>query len=145
MMNERTANRESGFTLIELMVVVLIIAILIAIAIPTFLGMRERAWDADAKSNLRNGLSAAVTYFTDNESYVSMDATALNLSHAPVQFVDVSVDCVTGVTGDDSLHGLVLVQDNLSDGTACLSVWTKGSDRFYYWTADSSTQTLVIR
>src|SRR5680860_1415575 len=41
-------NREDGFTLIELMVVILIIAILIAVAIPTFLGFRERAQDRAA-------------------------------------------------------------------------------------------------
>ena len=45
---------EDGFTLIELMVVILIIAILIAIAIPTFLGARQKAQDRAAQSNLRN-------------------------------------------------------------------------------------------
>ena len=52
---------ERGFTLIELMVVVLIIAILIAIAIPTFLGARERSQNRAAQSSLRNGLTAAKT------------------------------------------------------------------------------------
>ena len=64
---------EDGFTLIELMVVVLIIAILIAIAIPTFLGARTRAQDRSAQSNLRNGLTTAKTIYTDNEDYT--DAT----------------------------------------------------------------------
>jgi prepilin-type N-terminal cleavage/methylation domain-containing protein len=51
-------NKDEGFTLVELMVVVLIIAILIAIAIPTFLGARQRAQDRAAQSNLRNALTA---------------------------------------------------------------------------------------
>ena len=51
-------EREGGFTLIELMVVVLIIAILIAIAIPTFLGARTRAQDRAAQASLRNALVA---------------------------------------------------------------------------------------
>jgi type IV pilus assembly protein PilA len=60
---------ERGFTLIELMVVVLIIAILIAIAIPTFLGARQRAQDKAAQSSLRNALTAAKTIYTDGEDY----------------------------------------------------------------------------
>jgi type IV pilus assembly protein PilA len=60
---------DRGFTLIELMVVVLIIAILIAIAIPTFLGLRRRAQDRAAQSDLRNGLTAAKAHYTDLETY----------------------------------------------------------------------------
>ena len=62
-------DREDGFTLIELMVVVLIIAILIAIAIPTFLGARNRAQDRAAQSSLRNASTAAKTAYTDNSDY----------------------------------------------------------------------------
>lgn len=70
-------DSEEGFTLIELMVVVLIIAILIAIAIPTFLGARSRAQDRAAQSDLRNALVAAKTFYTDNENYTGFDETAL--------------------------------------------------------------------
>jgi type IV pilus assembly protein PilA len=65
---------DKGFTLIELMVVVLIIAILIAIAIPTFLGLRRRAQDRAAQSDLRNGLTAAKAFYTDDELYTGFDA-----------------------------------------------------------------------
>jgi type IV pilus assembly protein PilA len=59
------------------MVVVLIIAILIAIAIPTFLGARGRSQDRAAQSSLRNGLTAAKTMYTDDGNYTN--ATDANL------------------------------------------------------------------
>jgi type IV pilus assembly protein PilA len=72
----RRGDDEEGFTLIELMVVVLIIAILIAIAIPTFLGARQRAQDRAAQSDLRNGLTAEKTVYVDNQAY---DANTANM------------------------------------------------------------------
>ena len=79
----RKRDSEEGFTLIELMVVVLIIAILIAIAIPQFLGARSRAQDRAAQSSLRNALTAAKTAYTDVNSYgqaTSVDLPAIEPS-----------------------------------------------------------------
>jgi type IV pilus assembly protein PilA len=69
-LRRRLERDEEGFTLIELMVVVLIIAILLAIAIPTFLGARTKAQDRAAQSNLRNAFTAEKTIYVDNQLYV---------------------------------------------------------------------------
>jgi len=60
---------EAGFTLIELMVVLLIIAILLAIAIPTFLGVSGSANDRAAQSNLTNALTEAKAQYQNSQSY----------------------------------------------------------------------------
>ena len=60
---------EKGFTLIELLVVIIIIAILAAIAIPTFLGQRNKAYDASAKSLVRNAMTAMETIYVDTRDF----------------------------------------------------------------------------
>jgi len=87
-LRERLAHRnaerlgeesEEGFTLIELMVVLLILAILLAIAIPTFLGVKGGAQDRASQSNLTNALIVAKTVSANNNgSYPTAITTALN-------------------------------------------------------------------
>jgi type IV pilus assembly protein PilA len=59
-------QEEKGFTLVELLVVMLILGLLAAIAIPSFFNQRDKARDADAKAQVRTAQTAMETYATDN-------------------------------------------------------------------------------
>jgi prepilin-type N-terminal cleavage/methylation domain-containing protein len=97
---------EEGFTLIELMVVILIIGILMAIAIPSFIAVRNRGYASSAKSNRAIGVKTIELYATDNDGlYTDADAAALRALETSVTFVDAAPGndevMVSGVGSDD--------------------------------------------
>lgn len=120
-------NKDEGFTLIELMVVVLIIAILVAIAIPTFLGQRKNAQDSAAKSNVRNALATEKAYFSVNQAFT--DVTADLAAIEPNLFG----------TGSDP----VTVEIGTAGVSVCLYQQSDGGDYFAVW--DGTTAGTVYR
>ena len=124
-------SEEDGFTLIELMVVVLIIAILLAIAIPTFLSARSTANARAAQSNLRNAVTAETTYFTNNNQAYG-DSGALTTIEPGIPFGAAGVGgSITGPAVADTVY-----VDSSTTGTVILA--SLGKDKNCYFIKDAN-------
>ena len=75
MLTKLTKKNEQGFTLIELMIVIAIIGILAAIAIPQFSAYRTRSFNSASTADVRNAATAQEAYFVDNQDYCATVAT----------------------------------------------------------------------
>jgi len=70
-MLKKFRKNQKGFTLIELLIVVAIIGILAAIAIPQFASYRQKAYNSAAQSDIKNFKTGMEAYYADNQQYPS--------------------------------------------------------------------------
>jgi type II secretion system protein G len=74
-MVNKLRKSQKGFTLIELLIVVAIIGILAAIAIPQFASYREKAFNTGSTSDLKNVKTGLEAYMADNQVYPAVLGT----------------------------------------------------------------------
>ncbi len=97
---------EGGFTLIELLVVIIIIAILAAIAIPTFLGQRDKANDTAARSLIRNAMTAVESAYVEDRDFAEVTLPELGDIEPSITWI------AGGTTAHTAPGGTALAEDN---------------------------------
>ena len=108
---------DAGFTLIELMVVLLIMAILLAIAIPTFLGVKGGAQDRATQSNIETALTNAKAVYGNNQSYGTTSASI----QASLTAAEPSLTSTTSSNASTSQNVISVATDS-TPGTAVMVV-----------------------
>jgi prepilin-type N-terminal cleavage/methylation domain-containing protein len=113
--------QERGFSLVELLVVIALIAVLAGIAVPTFLGAKRSGWDSQAQTNLRSALAAERTYYVDFQEYTT-DANALRKLEGTLNYgtTDAEANGVMVAVNGAPPQVVVLVSTSKSGNQFCL-------------------------
>ncbi len=138
-MLRETRRADAGFTLIELMVVLLILAILLAIAIPTFLGVTKSANDRAVQSNLNTAFVNAKSAFQSNsQSYAASAGLVAALTSA-----EPSLSFITGATAltSGTAQSTISVTTSADGYAVILAGLAKGTGNCWYIVDNTQTET----
>jgi type IV pilus assembly protein PilA len=131
----RAARSEEGFTLLELMMVVLIIAILIAVLMPVFMGASSRAKDRAMQTNLTTAAKAAKSNYGEKLDYTQVGLGTLTR--------DAGLTVVAGGVAPDTQSAVSV--DAINASYIVLSGQSKAGDCFYVAADESAGSTLYAR
>lgn len=110
----RRGRDQRGFTLVEVLLVTAVIAVLMVIAIPTFLGTKERVQDRSAQSSLRVALTNAKALYADTESFAKVTTTTLHDSETSLDFTSAPSSAPNVVSVHSGSGGIVLAAQSRS-------------------------------
>jgi len=133
---------EAGFTLIELMIVVVIIGILSALAIPRFMRGATKSKQSEAREILKQVYTMQRCYFIEHETYTLNGATAS--AAAPNAFEDLAIEILSSarytyvITVPDAMHFSCVATANLDDD-AVVDTWMIDQTGELVTTIDDST------
>jgi prepilin-type N-terminal cleavage/methylation domain-containing protein len=114
-------RNKKGFTLIELIIVIGIISVLAAIAIPVYAQYKERAYDSDVKSHLHNIFLACKSYWSDEGS--ASDCTVPIASGTAYGYTQTSKISIAASGGETIFSGTASHADSTNTFTMD-SVWS---------------------
>lgn len=105
-------KRQAGFTIIELLVVIVIIGILAAIALPKFIGVREDANIAVSKSNLKTIQTAVERYYMDTGAYPAQLSTLVTAEYVKKKSCMIPTTTTAYQYGSDATDFLIYDDQN---------------------------------
>ena len=115
-LRQRKARNEKGFTLIELMIVVAIIGILAAIAIPQFSAYRQRAYIASMKADCNAIRTAEEAYFVDKDTYLETTDPATHLASFGFKSLSAGNKAAVVASGASIATGFKVTLEDVTSG-----------------------------
>jgi prepilin-type N-terminal cleavage/methylation domain-containing protein len=135
-MLQKLRGNSQGFTLIELMIVIAIIGILAAIAIPNFISYRDKAYCAKAETDAQNAIAAISSYFSEPEN-TSLDGGFATLADQE----ELILNDGNSATVDEIVDGSGMFEVQISDGSGrCPRATDDAGNQLWYFAYMGTTE-----